>query len=212
MHSLSILISGALLGVFGIIGAGLVGLSHELTDERIARNERDTLLQKLQVMVPIERIDNDLLTDVIEISAPNQLGSETTRVYRGRRDGQPVALVLSPVITQGYSGSIKMVVATNIDGTIAGVRVLSHHETPGLGDKIEIERSDWILDFDGKSLLQPAARDWKVKRDGGVFDQFTGATITPRAIVKGVKNSLNYLQDNKRQLFEEQAPMEKADG
>ena len=212
MHSLSILISGALLGVFGIIGAGLVGLSHELTDERIARNERDTLLQKLQVMVPIERIDNDLLTDVIEISAPNQLGSEITRVYRGRRDGQPVALVLSPVITQGYSGSIKMVVATNIDGTIAGVRVLSHHETPGLGDKIEIERSDWILDFDGKSLLQPAASDWKVKRDGGVFDQFTGATITPRAIVKGVKNSLNYLQDNKWQLFEEQAPMEKADG
>ncbi len=212
MHSLSVLISGALLGVFGIIGAGLVGFSHVLTDERIERNEREALLQQLQVMVPAGRIDNDLLTDVVDISAPEQLGSETTRVYRGRQDGRPVALVLSPVITQGYSGPIRMIVAANIDGSLAGVRILAHRETPGLGDKIEIERSDWILGFDGKSLLRPSAGEWKVKRDGGVFDQFTGATITPRAVVRGVKNSLDYLHDNKWRLFESQPPAENSDG
>ena len=212
MHSLSVLISGALLGIFGIIGAGLVGFSHALTDERIERNEREALLQQLQVMVPAEHIDNDLLTDVVDISAPEQLGSETTRVYRGRQDGQPVALVLSPVVTQGYSGPIKMIVAANVDGSLAGVRVLAHRETPGLGDKIEVERSDWILGFDGKSLLQPSAGEWKVKRDGGVFDQFTGATITPRAVVRGVKNSLDYLHDNKWRLFEQQPPAENSDG
>ncbi len=212
MPSLSILISGALLGIFGIIGAGLVGLSHDLTAPRIAQNEREALLRQLDTLVSAERIDNDLLSDTIDISAAEQLGSETTRVYRGRRDGQAVALVLSPVVTQGYSGPIRLIVAVNIDGSVAGVRVLSHRETPGLGDKIELERSDWILDFDGKSLLNPAAGEWQVKRDGGTFDQFTGATITPRAVVRGVKKSLDYLQDNRWRLFEQPPRSENDDG
>ena len=96
-----------------------------------------------------------MLSDVIEVSAPEALGAERTRVYRGRRSGQPVAAVLSPVVTQGYSGPIQLIVAIRSDGTLAGVRVLSHRETPGLGDKIEDERSDWILGFAGKSLLKP---------------------------------------------------------
>jgi electron transport complex protein RnfG len=201
MRSLPIIVSGLLLGLFGVLGAGLVGLSHEVTAERIARNEREALLEQIERLVPANQIDNDMLVDVIEVSAPESLGTATTRVYRGRRAGQPVAAVLSPVVTQGYSGPIRLIIAVRADGTLSGVRVLGHRETPGLGDKVEIERSDWILGFDGKSLLDPPASAWAVKRDGGVFDQFTGATITPRAVVRGVRTSLEYVADHRQQLF-----------
>ena len=213
MRSLPILMSGLLLGLFGVIGAGLVGLSYESTAERIARNEREALLQQLQVMVPAQQIDNDMRNDVIDVSAPADLGAARTRVYRARHAGAPVAAVLSPVVTQGYSGSIQLIVAIRYDGSLAGVRALTHHETPGLGDKIEIERTDWIRSFDGKSLSDPAPSGWKVKRDGGVFDQFTGATITPRAVVRGVKASLDYFAAHKTRLFEsEAAATEKRNG
>ena len=213
MRNLPVLISGVLLGLFGVLGAGLVGLSHEGTAERIARNEREALLHQLHVLVPEEQIDNDMLSDVIEVSAPDALGAEKTLVYIGRREGQPVAAVLSPVITQGYSGPIQMIVAIQTDGRLAGVRVLSHRETPGLGDKIEVERSDWILGFAGKSLLHPAPSAWQVKRDGGAFDQFTGATITPRAIVGGVRAALEYFGEHKLRLFDREQPQgEKTNG
>ncbi len=204
---LSILISGALLGVFGVLGAGLVGFSHDLTAARIAQNERDTLLRQLEVLVPPDQADNDISTDVLEVSSPSQLGAEVTRIYRAKRNGQIVAVVLSPVITQGYSGAIRLIVGARRDGTLAGVRVLSHRETPGLGDKIEVERSDWILDFNGKSLVSPPDSQWRVKRDGGEFDQFTGATITPRAVVRGVKAALTFVRRNEVRLFGKQAAM-----
>ncbi len=200
---LPILISGLLLGLFGVLGAGLVGLSHEGTAERIAQNEREALLRQIHILVPREQVDNDMLADVIEISAPEALGAAKTRVHLGRKDGQPVAAVLSPVSTPGYAGPIQLIVAIHVDGTLAGVRVLSHRETPGLGDKIEVERSDWIKGFDGKSLLDPPAAAWQVKRDGGEFDQFTGATITPRTIVRGVKAALLYFDEKKLLLFGE---------
>ena len=212
MRSLPILMSGLLLGLFGVIGAGLVGLSYESTAERIARNEREALLQQLQVMVPAQQIDNDMRNDVIDVSAPADLGAARTRVYRARHAGAPVAAVLSPVVTQGYSGSIQLIVAIRYDGSLAGVRALTHHETPGLGDKIEIERTDWIRSFDGKSLSDPAPSGWKVKRDGGVFDQFTGATVTPRAVVRGVKGALEYFNEHAEQLFAAPATEEAAHG
>ena len=206
MRSLPIVMSGLLLGLFGVIGASLVGLSHEGTAERIARNEREALLQQLRVLVPADQVDNDMLTDVIEVSDPALLGTAATRVYRGRRQGQPVATVLSPVVTQGYSGPIRLIVAIHADGTLAGTRVLTHRETPGLGDKIEAERSDWILGFAGRSLGKPPTSGWKVKRDGGVFDQFTGATITPRAVVRGVRSALEYYAAHRDELYVQQAP------
>lgn len=206
MHSLPVLISGGLLGVFGILGAGLVGLSHDSTAERIAQNERESLVRQLQLLVPAGQFDNDMSTDFIEVSASEQLGTESTRIYRARRAGQTTAVVLSPILTQGYSGGIRLIVAVRRDGRLAGVRVLGHRETPGLGDKIEAERSDWILGFAGKSLVAPTASAWKVKRDGGVFDQFTGATITPRAVVRGVKAGLEYVRENEVLLFAEDKP------
>ena len=211
MRSFPVIISGLLLGLFGVLGATMVGLSHEVTAERIAHNEREALLTQLHLLVPAGQTDNDMLSDMIEVSAPAQLGAPLTRVYRAGRAGEPVAAVLSPVVTQGYNGPIKLIVAIRHDGTLAGVRVLSHHETPGLGDKIEAERSDWILGFDGKSLDAPAAGRWKVQRDGGVFDQFTGATITPRAVVRGVRSSLEYFADHREQLFAGGTPAEKHD-
>jgi len=117
--------------------------------------------------------------------------------------GWPVAAVFAPVAPDGYNGNIRLLVAVRLDGTLAGVRVLAHRETPGLGDNIEAERSDWILGFSGKSLQDPKADSWKVQRDGGVFDQFTGATITPRAVVKAVKNTLLYYQEHGQKLFEQ---------
>lgn len=208
-NAVPVMMSGLLLGAFGIIGAGLVGLSHEGTAARIADNERQALLDQLHVLVPPQYIDNDLLADVIEVSAPQQLGTATTRVYRARRDGEPFAAVMSPVITQGYSGPIQLIVAVRADGSLAGARVLSHRETPGLGDKIEVERSPWMLGFAGRSLGDPPPSGWKVKRDGGVFDQFTGATITPRAVVSGVKSALEYYAGHRDALFMNPAGQEK---
>ena len=112
------------------------------------------------------------------------------------------AAVLTAVAPEGYGGGIRLLVAINYDGTLAGVRVLSHHETPGLGDKIEAERSDWILQFEGLSLENPAPRNWRVKKDGGRFDQFTGATITPRAVVAAVYDALVYFEAHREALFE----------
>ena len=207
---LSIFISGALLGVFGILGAGLVGFSHDMTEARIAQNERDTLLRQLRVLIPPDQADNDIVSDVIEVSAPSQLGADLTRVYRAKRNGEIVAVVLSPVITQGYGGAIRLIVGARRDGSLTGVRVLSHRETPGLGDKIEVERSDWILGFNEKSLVSPPVSQWRVKRDGGVFDQFTGATITPRAVVRGVKAALIYIRRNEVRLFGQQPAVAEA--
>lgn len=203
MNSLSVLMSGLVLGLFGVLGAALVGVSHEGTAERIAENERAALQAKLEALVPAADVDNDMLEDVIRVEAPRLLGAPFTRVYRARRDGEPVAVVLSPVVTQGYSGPIQLVVAIGADGRVGGVRVLSHRETPGLGDKIELERDDWILDFTGRSLGDPPASAWKVRRDNGVFDQFTGATVTPRAVVLGVRSALDYFAAHREKLFEQ---------
>jgi electron transport complex protein RnfG len=195
-------IGALLLGLFAVVGTGLVGLTHEATAQRIAANERAALLRKLHRIVLPERHDNDIFADVIKVKDRELLGSrEPVAVYRARMDGKPVAAVLSPIAPDGYGGPIKLLVGINQDGTVAGVRVLSHKETPGLGDAVDEERSDWVLGFDGRSLGNPPKDKWKVKRDGGVFDQFTGATITPRAVVNAVRKALVYFEKHRDELF-----------
>lgn len=197
-------LTALLLGLFAVLGTGLVALTFDNTHERIAANERAALLRNLHVLIPPERHDNDLFNDVIEVTSPDALGSaEPVAVYRARKDGWPVALVIAATAPDGYSGAIRLLVGINADGTLAGVRVVGHRETPGLGDAIDVERSDWILGFDGRSLDDPQESRWAVKRDGGHFDQFTGATITPRAVVKAVKKALLYFQRNSQRLFAE---------
>ena len=113
----------------------------------------------------------------------------------------PVAVVLALIAPDGYGGPIKLLVGINADGSLAGVRVVNHHETPGLGDAIDTRRSNWILGFTGRSLGDPSPAQWAVRKDGGVFDQFTGATITPRAVVKAVKRALVYFEAHRDTLF-----------
>jgi electron transport complex protein RnfG len=195
-------ISAVFLFLFAITGTGLVAWIFDATAERIADNERRALLDSLNELVPADTYDNDIFHDVLYVRNSELLGTqEPVPVYRARKNGWPVAAVLAPVAPDGYNGNIRLLVAINVDGTLAGVRVIRHRETPGLGDAIEAERSDWIHDFAGRSLRNPPGEQWKVKRDGGVFDQFTGATITPRAVVKAVKEALIYYEQQGEKLF-----------
>ena len=204
------LISALLLGGFAVIGTAMVALSHEATAERIAANHRARLLKSLHLLVTPEMHDNDLVTDMITVTDKELLGTDKpVRVWRARKDGKPVAVIINSVAPDGYNGRIELLVAIRQDGTLLGVRVISHHETPGLGDAIEAEKSNWIHSFDNHSLKDPDPKHWKVKRDGGVFDQFTGATITPRAVVKAVYRTLVYFEKHRDELFDRPAePME----
>lgn len=209
----TMLTAGGILAAFAIIGAGLVGVTYETTKERIAANEREFLLRSLHELIPTDRQDNDMFSDAISVESQEWLGSkEPVMVYRARKSGEPVAAVIAAHAPDGYSGTIKLLVAVNHSGELAGVRVVSHKETPGLGDSIEIARSNWIKQFDGLSLDSPEKKGWKVKKDGGEFDQLTGATITPRAIVKATYRALVYYRANRERLFEQVAAQENKQG
>lgn len=200
-----VVLAALTLTLFAVTGSSLVAYTYQQTADRIAANERASLLRKLNALVPPDTIDNDIIDDRVTVSDLGRLGAEQTRVYLGRKQGQPVAAVFTSLVPDGYSGPIKLLVAVRADGSLGGVRVVSHKETPGLGDKVEERRSDWIHSFRGKSLTNPPISRWKVKRDGGDFDQFTGATVTPRSIVEAVKRTLLFFNDNGGQLFGETA-------
>lgn len=207
MKTAPIVLAALVLSAFSVSGVALVAVTHHLMDGRIAENQRQAMQSKLEAIIPEGRFDNDPLEDQIQVSARELLGADRTRVHRARQGEEAVAVVLDPVVPDGYAGPIQLLVSVLRDGTVGGVRVLFHHETPGLGDKIEERKSDWVLGFEGKSLSNPTPEGWAVKRDGGEFDQFTGATITPRAIVNAVKNTLIYVQQQGDTLF---APIDEA--
>ncbi len=192
--------AATILGLFSLIGIGLVTLVHHATESRIAENQRLTMLHSLQNLIPTGTYDNDMLADVIVID-DSSLGPKSVTVHRARHFGNPVAAVFSTIAPDGYGGDIHLLVGVKADGGILGVRVLEHKETPGLGDFIDESKSNWILGFNGLFLGNPPEKQWKVKRDGGVFDQFTGATITPRAVVKAVRNTLDYFNNHRNTLF-----------
>lgn len=197
-----ILTTTGLLTMFAIVSAILVGITFTLTRAPIEHNERLVLMRQLNTIIPADSYDNDLLSDTVVISADRQLGTtEDTLAYRARMQGEDVAVIFSSIAPDGYNGPIHILVGINADASIAGVRVVKHRETPGLGDAVSITHSDWVLSFAGHSLLDPVSEKWKVKRDGGIFDQFTGATITPRAVVKAVHEALLYFSKNREQLF-----------
>lgn len=194
---------GLILATFAIIATSLVSLTEESTHDKIIENERQTLLAALNALVDISRYDNDILTDTLSLAAVAELGTkDITQVYRARKGNTPIAAVFTSIAPNGYNGKIKLLVGIYYDGSLAGVRVIQHKETPGLGDKIDLKKADWILNFNGLSLQNPAESKWKVKKDGGEFDQFTGATITPRAIVTAVKKALLYFDAHRDELFE----------
>ncbi|VAX11241.1 Electron transport complex protein RnfG [hydrothermal vent metagenome] len=199
------LISAVLLALFASTGTGIVSLIYEQTFDRIESNHRATLLKGLHELVLPSQHDNDIFSDIIKVSDAKLLGStRSVSIYRARMGGQPIAAIIESIAPDGYNGNINLLIAINYNGQLAGVRVVNHKETPGLGDAINLSHSNWILDFKGKSLNDPEAKRWAVKRDGGIFDQFTGATITPRAVVNAVHNSLIYFNRHRDTIFSPQ--------
>lgn len=191
---------GLLLGGAALLTSGALALASRTTSADIAAAAAQDLKQSLAQVLP-EQYDNDLLSDRVTLPGPS---GEIT-VYRGRRAGRVEAVVFQ-VVGPGYAGPIVCIMGVDRDGRVLGVRVLNHKETPGLGDKIEPAKSDWIRSFERRLLGDPPAEKWAVKKDGGVFDQFTGATITPRGVVKAVKGGLEFFERDRARLLDEVKP------
>ena len=203
MNKKQILISGVFLWVFAVVGTTFVAVTEDTTRSKIEDNERLVLLRNLNALLPAEQLDNDIVNDTGTVPASGLLGTQDdTIVYRARLEGKPIAVIFNSIAPNGYSGKIHLLVGVYADGSIAGVRAVKHSETPGLGDAIETQKSDWIFSFNSRSLDSPKPSKWLVKKDGGDFDQFTGATITPRAIVLAVKKTLLYYQQNSNNIFQ----------
>ncbi len=198
----SIIRNSLILGAFAIATVGSVAAIKLGTAERIAAAEREAQHKALNELIPSERHDNDMLADTLPLAVDPLLGNRRPlEANRARLNGQVSAVILPVTAPDGYSGSIHLLVAINADGTLAGVRVVSHKETPGLGDKIELSKTPWILGFNGLSLTNPNESGWAVKKDGGQFDAFAGATITPRAVVGAVQRALQYFARERRPLL-----------
>jgi electron transport complex protein RnfG len=193
-----------LLAVFAVVTTLLISGTFLLTKDKIALEQRKAEEKALLEIVPQQRHDNSMLDDKIAVGRDtNGLGLKTDKhIYLAKRDNQVIAAIIPVTAADGYSGDINLIVGVNANGSVAGVRVLSHKETPGLGDKVDLKKSDWVLGFNGKTLSNPERIGWAVKKDKGEFDQFTGATITPRAVVAATLRALEYATSNHSELFE----------
>ena len=200
------------VAAIAVCAAGLISVSHEISAERIERNIAERLMQSLHEVLDPGLYDNDLVQTQIWAIDPDLLGTpEPVQVFLATRDGQPSAAIFAAVAPRGYNGRIDLLVGLDATGEVQGVRVTAHRETPGLGDQIEISISDWITGFDGTSLSDPPLPQWAVAPDGGDFDAFTGATVTPRAVVQAVRDVLVYFDEHQAELFERAAAIERVE-
>lgn len=205
------------LGLFAIVTAGVVGIAQITTKDRIAHNIEIAEAKALHEIVPPSDYDNDLISDTISLSSEEADSKWKVRLlgpiaddavaHIARKDGKAHTVIFPVTAPDGYTTHINMIVGIKTDGTLAGVRVIDHKETPGLGDKVETKKSDWILQFAGLSLDEPDANrgQWAVKKDGGQFDQFTGATITPRAVVRKVKLAQEFFKEHGQDFLVDKA-------
>lgn len=197
----AIIRNAVLLAAFALVFTLVLAPTEWFTRDAIAAAQRAAEIRAYDQILPRSRYDNTLLDDVLTVSDRELLGLQKPRnALVARRDGKVQAVILPFVAPDGYGGAIDLIMAINTDGTIAGVRVVTHHETPGLGDHIEKRKSDWIDGFRGHSLADPPPERWKVKKDGGDFDQFTGATITPRAVTAAIERALRYFEAHREAL------------
>jgi Na+-translocating ferredoxin:NAD+ oxidoreductase subunit G len=189
---------------FAVVFTALLAYIFQVTKVPIEKSEAKARLALFRQIVPENMHDNDILKDML-IIAPNALlgNTQPSIANRARVSNAPAAVILEAIAHDGYSGDIKLLIAIKYDGSISGVRVLTHKETPGLGDYIDIAKDDWIKLFDNESLTQTSVQNWNVKKDNGKFDYMAGATITPRAVVKAVHKALQYFEANKATLFAE---------
>jgi electron transport complex protein RnfG len=184
-----------LLGVVALAASAALGLANQQTSAPIAAALARDLQDSLVQVLPADSFDNDLLRDAVTINAERG----PVLVYRAFKDGAPTGVVFR-MSGRGYAGPIELVMGVDMQGTVLGVRITKHGETPGLGDKIEAAKDDWVRDFDGKSLTNPKPDRWQVKKDGGDFDQFAGATITPRGVVKAVRQGLDFFAARRTEI------------
>jgi Na+-translocating ferredoxin:NAD+ oxidoreductase subunit G len=198
----SMMKNGLVLSAFAVVTTGLIALTYSGTEDVIELQHQQQLMSILNAIIPAASYDNDIQHDCALLSAPAFLGgNEPQRIFRASMKGEPVAVAIETTAPDGYSGKIHLVVGVDQNSQVSGVRVLEHKETPGLGDKIDLRISNWILGFNGKQLNDNNMALWKVRKDGGQFDQFTGATITPRAVVGAVKRAVNYYQLHRSEIF-----------
>ena len=187
---------------FAVLGTLVLSSTYLLTHDTIEASVAKEKLKLIAQIVPQSLYDNDIVQDTFTLPPDELLGTDETSVaYRANLRGEPSAVVLQPIAPDGYSGKIFMIIAIRSTGEVSGVRVLSHHETPGLGDYIEVAKNPWIKQFDGQSQAKLKDTDWKVKKDGGTFDSMAGATISPRAVVKAVHKAVEYFALHRDQLL-----------
>ncbi len=189
------------LALIGLASAAiLAGLNH-ITRDRITLEQDRRALAVLTQLLPEGSFDNELVADWIELDIPSL--PRPARIYRARLDNEPTAAIIDLTTPRGYSGDIRLLIAAHPDGTVIGVRVLDHRETPGLGDRIEARRSDWINQFDGRSLQDPPPEAWAPDRRGGEFDTMTNATITASAVIDAVRRALETLVDHGEDIWDQ---------
>ena len=194
--------SGLTLATIGAICAALVATTYMQTRERIVANEKAWLEQSLKPALAGLFFDGGISDSILIIPAPHELpGPDDVVVYRVYSDSQPVAALFAVTARDGYAGPIRILLGIEYDGTVTGIRILKHRETPGLGDRIVSTRSDWVYQFNGRSLGDPRLERWALKRDGGLFDQLTGASVTPRAVIKAVRETLVYFAAQRDEIF-----------
>ncbi|MDX8129810.1 electron transport complex subunit RsxG [Methylomonas sp. OY6] len=192
------------LGGFALLAAILLGVADLATRGVIELRLQEDLQANLEQVVPAELYDNNLLKDSVLLPSANaNLGADQTEVYLAKKQGEVNAVCFKFIAPDGYAGPISLVMGIDSKGEILGVRVIAHVETPGLGDKIEVTKSKWVLSFNGKSLNNLTVEQWAVKKDGGVFDQFSGATITPRKVVQAIKRGLEFYKAHQAELLAE---------
>lgn len=202
MSSGGVIRTGATLALIAAICTALVAATYQVTHERIVANEKALLEQSLQPALAGLFYDSGVSESRIVIEPPHDLpGKDAAVIYRVFAGGEPVAALFAVTARDGFSGPIRILVGVGVDGTVSGVRILQHRETPGLGDKIESRRSDWVFQFDGRSIGDPVVTGWSIKSDGGEFDQLTGASITPRAVIKAIRDTLIYFDANREAIF-----------
>lgn len=204
--------SGATLAVIAAICTALVALTWQLTAERIEENKTAWLERSLQPALAGLFFDSGVTESMLLIPQPHELpGKDAAIVYRIYAAEEPVAALFVVTARDGYAGPIRLLIGVEMDGTVTGVRVLEHRETPGLGDRVETNKSDWVLQFDGHSLRNPKSASWAIHGDGGVFDQLTGASVTPRAIIKAIRQTLQYFDANSDAIFAAEISVEEAE-
>jgi len=197
---------GVILAALAALCTALVAVTYRYTAPLIRANDQAYLEESLKPVLGGIKYESELSKSVLTMPAPHDLpGNEPAIVYRVYADGTPAAALFVVSARDGFTGPIKLLIGVRVDGSITAVRILQHKETPGLGDMIESSKSDWLQQFGAASLESPDRDSWAIKRDGGAFDQLTGASITPRAVIKAVKETLLYFESHRDSIFADSA-------